>query len=277
MIGLERPYPWEKKVTVCIAAIYDTYDESRYQQGIILCTDWLSSSPLGQSETSLKERVLKPGWYCLTAGTKSEILATLSHLKREFRSAEEINETNVVNIVRTALNARKREKSEEYTQGKYGLSYADFLSFGKEKLPPELFRESFIEIGRINLECELIIAGFTDGFPCLVESDRKCRVHVREAFAVIGEGGILASAALLQREQTDSSRFGYTLYSVYEAKKYVEHVTTVGKFTSITVFSPDGTKRLSRAAKDELEEKYKKYGPRDVPYKISIEANLYAD
>jgi hypothetical protein len=60
----ERPWPWERSVTVCIAA---TCVESRknVEQRIVLCTDWRASSAIGYSDTMLKQKLLPHTMRCL--------------------------------------------------------------------------------------------------------------------------------------------------------------------------------------------------------------------
>lgn len=261
-------------MTVCIAAVCDRYRDDRK---IILCTDWQVSTPLGRADTKLKQRSLSTKWICLTAGIESEILSLLKLLKTRFISCS-VDETTATTLVGDALLERKKEKINEYLHGQYGIGYDDFLSFGKDKFPPELFRRAFAEISEISLGADLVIAGFAGKFPVLLETDGKAKISVKEDFSVIGEGSYLAMSSLLQREYTDIFNFNRALYCVYEAKKYAERVASVGEYTSIAVLSSDGTqKNVNRETRDVLEERFLEYGPKKVAKDIDIGSNIYSD
>src|SRR5438552_3725069 len=112
-------------MTVCIAAVCE---ENSDDPKIILCTDRKVSSALGSAETMLKSRIIGTRWRCLTAGKDTDILSLLRLLKNHFMSPSNIDETNVLSLVRNALNERKKEKADEIIQGKFGIPYTDFLA-----------------------------------------------------------------------------------------------------------------------------------------------------
>jgi 20S proteasome alpha/beta subunit len=244
--------------------------ETKGNYRIVLCTDWRVSGPLGSAETKLKLRALPRGWYCLTAGTESEINCIVPKLREELSTASEVNETNITSLVRNVLNNRKKEKIDEFIRGRYGISYDDFLGFGKEKFPTDVHREAILSLSEINIDCSLIVAGFCSGFPMIVETTDKCRVLVREDFATIGEGSYLAQSVLLQRRHIDTKELGLTIYTVYEAKKYAEEVSSVGKQTTVAVIYPDDPRLdIKGEGMESLAEKFKKYGPQPIPPTIS--------
>lgn len=243
----ERPYPWEIDVTVCIAA---TCDAATDDPKIVVCFDRKMSSSLGSPEVGLKLRSLVPNrWRCLTSGTETDILATVRLLERSLIRAdggqpEGIDEAKFLPATRAALNERKREKTEEYIQGKYGISCESFLANGRTQLPEDLFRHSVAEIEMIRIEAEFIIVGYLLGFPALIRTDTKCGASIRENFVAIGEGAYLAQASLLNREQRDLNSLGETIYGVFEAKKFAEGAPTVGKATGVSIFHKDGTQEF---------------------------------
>ena len=71
-LQVKRPYPWERDMTVCIAAACRDGSGPK----IVLCTDKKSSSSLGSAETARKAVKLAMNWWCLTAGTEADILAS---------------------------------------------------------------------------------------------------------------------------------------------------------------------------------------------------------
>jgi hypothetical protein len=93
---------WERRdVTVCIAAVTAELDRK-----IILCTDEKASSALGSSET-LKIRPAG-NFQCLVSGTDTDIVAVMRLLRRSL-AAPEIDETNLLPAVRSALFQKKRK------------------------------------------------------------------------------------------------------------------------------------------------------------------------
>jgi 20S proteasome alpha/beta subunit len=253
-------------MTVCIAA----GASHEKDKALVLCTDWRVSSPLGSAETKLKQILLRDSWWCLTSGKESDIAAVVKLLTRKMDSTQTIDETNIVGIVRDALNARKKEKTNELIQGRYAISYDDFLSFGKDKLPADIHREAIMAIADLDLGCSLIVAGFDGAWPFIMETNERCRVFVREDFAVIGEGTFLAQSALFQRELMDAIRLPETIYCVYEAKKYAERVNSVGPVTTITiVFSDGSTKDVSDERIEYLARCYARLGPQKMYGQVS--------
>jgi 20S proteasome alpha/beta subunit len=264
---------WERRnMTVCIAAACQSEGKGR----IILCTDWKISGALGSAETKLKMRNFGQMWLCLTAGSEPDINAIIKIFRDEFTKLEvakaTIDDVAAVTLTRATLAQRKRDKVNELTQAQYALSYDDFLSFGKDKLPSDLHREALLSIRDLKLGTDCILAGFEPaGFSHLIRADSDGRVSVHEEFAVVGEGGYLAQSVLLHRQHSDTHDLSRALYAVYEAKRYAEGAASVGKYTSFLILSPDGGRvRITSAGKLFLEEQYKKFGPKDVPSAFDI-------
>lgn len=173
-------------MTVCLAAacLWEAHDLDN--QAIVLCTDLKMSGPLGSAEIALKQRVLVKGWHALTSGSEAEIEALLSTLADSFKEAAIIDDSNISKIVSDALLARKRQKSTEFIIGKFAMSYDDFINLGKDKLPPDIFRDAVSQIANLQLP-EFIIAGFDDNFTLICQTSSSATVSIREGFAVIGE------------------------------------------------------------------------------------------
>jgi hypothetical protein len=176
------------------------------------------------------------------------------------------------------LLARKREKATEFTTGKYGLTYDDFLALGKDKLPNEVFRDATIRISTIDLRAEFIIVGFPGGQPLLCQTTADGQVNIREEFAVIGEGAVLATAALLQRAHMDTSQLDDAVYNVYEAKKLAESVPSVGETTSLIVLTPNGGWRIINDQGEKfLEAQYRKFGPKSAIGLVPFDPAIHLD
>src|ERR1700722_9320835 len=200
-IRSDRPPIGERsKMTVCIAA---TCRMASADPQLILCTDWKTSSALGSAETHFKQRILRPDgtWHALTSGTESDILPLIQCLKNEFnKDGIRVDDTNITGLIRNAILNRKKEKSDEYIISRFGMTYDDFVAIGKSKFPDDLFRSTITRIGDIQINAELVVAGFNGSFPVLCETNQRGEVKIREDFAVAGEGGYLATAVLLHRK-----------------------------------------------------------------------------
>ena len=77
-LPIKRPYPWEREMTVCIAAICT--DEGEHK--VVLCTDTRIGGDLGSSEAFLKEIGIGNGWYCLISGDEGGHLGDLALVSR---------------------------------------------------------------------------------------------------------------------------------------------------------------------------------------------------
>jgi 20S proteasome alpha/beta subunit len=200
-------------MTVCIAAVCDWWRGSK----IILCSDWKGSGILGSSEGHMKIRPLGIEWYCLFSGPEPEALGLYSILKKNFKDTK-IDETNIMSTLQSSVEERKNQKSADFVGSKFGISYNDFLSIGKEKFPAKIFEDAFAMIGNILVGADAIIAGFVAGDPfiCRISSDGT--TSIRDGFTAIGEGSPLARSALLHRGMQEDTPLIPALYSVYEAK-----------------------------------------------------------
>lgn len=256
-------------MTICIAAAANVASPER--RAIIFCSDTRMSGALGTAELRRKDYMLRAGWICLMSGNENDILALVPLLNRSFQEPEMIDETNVCQLVRNALNRRKREKVEELVQGRYGLSYDDFLRTGKTNFPEVEFRITMSDISNMRLNACCLIGGFAAGVPSILQSDENCSVSIRENFATIGEGSHLATAMLLHRGHHEVDVLERALYNVYEAKKLAENVTSVGKLTAITILYEDNRWNMLTVTdqpKDILEQKFNLFGPRPRPIPV---------
>lgn len=158
-------------MTISIAA--ECLLADRNESCIVLCTDWETSSVFGNAESHFKQRWIYGQWYGLPSGQELDILALVTLLKSHFKAEAKIDETNVTAIIRNALRVRKNEKADALIGAKYGLTYADFISVGKDKFPPELYRDALSEISSLSLRAEFVIAGFYGNRPFLCNQQRR--------------------------------------------------------------------------------------------------------
>lgn len=258
-------------MTVCIAAVCRTDAGPR----VVLCTDQKAGSALGSAETALKQRTLGRNWISLTAGSESGIEALISVYRAQLNKMGQPNRQNIDEVIRAPISQRKRQLAEEYVQAKLAVSYEYFLDQGREKLPPDMFNDIIRSIASLNLDADFVIAGFISGFPDIYSVNSKGMVCATDEFAVAGEGGYLASAALLRRGQNNILTLEQTLYNVYEAKKYAEAVGSVGKSTVLSVLAPERSDMMTISVYTELAEMFSKYGPQSLPNDIKLTAPYF--
>jgi 20S proteasome alpha/beta subunit len=184
-----------RDVTVCIAAITKLGDG---QKGIVLCADWKRGGMMGSSETSLKVHKIGERFHVLTAGDEAEVNAVVPLLRHSFLTAASIDETNIADLVRSALTKRKRAKADELIRGQYGVDYDTFVSSWQNSLPPELYRDAMLFVRDMRVDADFIIAGFygPHRIPIVIDTDASGRVHIREDFTAIGEATYVAQSVL---------------------------------------------------------------------------------
>ncbi|MBZ0261312.1 MAG: hypothetical protein K8F90_12020 [Hyphomicrobiales bacterium] len=267
-LNLER-----RKVTICIAGASAVNSDAAC---IILCTDWLVSNEIGGSEVMLKQRVLPKGFFCLPSGEEGYMQALMALFRTHILKVDKtFYDDHILKAAKQALFERKQQIADEFIKARYGMSYEDFYSSGLAKMPPDLFREAMSNIKHLDLKTDCVLAGFTDKFSILIETNSLGSAIIKEEFAAVGSGSALATASLMHRQYTDVDPFGKCLYAIYEAKKYSERVGSVGRKTMISILYPDGSsRRLAQEAYKVLEDQYKEYGPREVPYTIDIDPKL---
>lgn len=262
-------------MTICIAAICESAAKS---PKIVLCSDTKGSSHLGTTYQAFKEDNLGDYWNCLAAGLEDECIAIVAILRRIFIAKDVIDETNIVPLIREGLQQRKIEKADELILGKWGMSYAAFRK-AKAEFPDALFERDMLEVANITLAADFIIAGFLeDGFPMILETDRNAVVKIRENYCVIGEGAYLAQSGLMHRDHSEHDTLARTLYSVFEAKKYAQRISTVGPETRITIhgFESPPPQTLSEKGEAHLADLFERHGPRPLIEEdhVSVPADL---
>lgn len=267
-------YLERRPVTVCIAATCMV--EKKYK--VVMCTDWKISSALGNADTKLKQKRMGAGWFLLTAGEDGEINAIERILSKKMlaQSASKLplDDTTVPTLVRDALAERKKQKIDDHIRGQYGMTYEEMIDLGHTKLPSDIYREAMYFVRDLSIEADFIVAGFSSGYPLLIQTEGATKVNIKDLFAVAGEGGYLAQSVLLNRGHMDVNSLERTLYCVYEAKIYSEGATSVGKTTAIQILNDDGSvDYFNNKGLEALAEQYKSFGPRKIesPKKLDPE------
>lgn len=236
-----------------------------------MCTDMLLSSGLGGAEVMLKQRLLPNSFYLLPAGDEAEIYLFLNELRKVIPlGTSKPHDDEMLQMVRKAIGNRKYAKAEDYVMQSYGLSYEEFLASGRSRFPDDIYKQVLMDIRGIDLGMEGIITGFNAyDYALIIEFDSRGQTSIREDWATVGSGSLLASASLSHRQQVDVRDPRQSLYIVYEAKKYAERVGSVGKQTTLNILAPSGeVRRITPEIKEALDGLFKKLGPQPIPVEI---------
>ena len=233
---------------------------------------------LGTAEVSFKQISIGKGWTVMAAGDSTEINALRNLYRNHILGVTSIDKTNVVSVMQAPLHARKRQKIEQLIQGRVGISYDDFLQFGREKLSETVFRGVSDEIDRMTLGAEVILVGFIDKLPWILSGAANGTIKIHENFTSIGEGSYLAQSSLMQRNCIDTMKLPEMTYLVYEAKRNAETVASVGRLTTLQVQGANGLRKyMNSKGLDHLSDHYDKLGPQKINGSFSFPDEFYFD
>ena len=272
-LPVRRPFPWERDMTVCIAAICTDSGEHK----IVLCTDTRIGGDLGSSEGFLKEIAIGGGWYCLIAGDEGDILAISRLYRAEFlKASSDLRFDTLGTHLQAPMFKRKAMLADEYTRLHHAMSYEDFLNTGKDRLPDDIFRESSYEIKNLRLNAEVIVAGILHEAGEIHWSDSKGKIRAAANFAAVGSGEYLAASSLLQRNQNSAMSLATTLFNVYEAKRLAQKVGSVGPYSMLSVLTKAGkAETVAKTIRDQLDGLCSEYGSKPVPIGLKLEGSLF--
>ena len=260
-------------VTICIAAMCN--DGHPDGKCLICCTDWRATSELGTTDMFHKQAPLFHGFVCLLAGDTSEATLVSRLMKAKFMAANSVDETNVVDLVKQSLYARRAQRRNALAQQRFGIDHDEILKIGKDKLPPEHLSRYLDMAATIRLESEFVVAGMTQNDDFILETTSACDVVMPSNFGCAGEGEFLARSSLLHREIDHLTPVDTALYYVFEAKKAAERVKSVGTTTLLTLLYKDGRDLRVRFDKmEELDRLYRAYGPQRVPRNLKLPEGL---
>lgn len=249
-------------MTLCIGAA------CRSEQGkpqLVFCSDHKIGNWAAQAEIGFKFRWVTYNWPALIAGD----LARAEELTTTFKtclSKVDLSPSNMFDAMKAAGSAFREKLAEELVMKKLSVPYS-YLRQNKSRFPSATVYDIYTQIGQIDSEAELIMGGFLDEQGVIFVVGRDCSVSFREHFAAIGTGAQVAEPALFQREQQKYNGLEETIYHTYEAKRLGEIADTVGKKTSIIIFSqaekpeePVQLKTVTPEGFTILERKYQELG-----------------
>lgn len=210
--ALERKKPqplkhnlrYARAVTVCIAVVCQEDGNPR----IVLCSDSrLDYAELGSTNTTCKLDVLGHGWCVQMAGHWSGIQEWTRILKGRIQKAP---------------GPIASHKMAEYCQWSIG-------QFAKSSLYQN------------DQDYQLLISGFDSGNPVILKAGiylQGTKVETAYELSAIGEGEIIGSAMLRQRQCHAGMPLSYVAYLAYEAKRASEKCGSVGHVTALAVQAP---------------------------------------
>lgn len=236
--------PWERDMTVCIAARCLTKDSKHC---IVTVSDTKLSTGVYSGEmTTLKLRTLSDNWKCLVAGTFAHHVPLVRHITNDLRGCKQSYD-DIVRICTGAFIAENKRLAEETILSPYGLTLDEFIS-SREKLGESIFERTWGDIGRIKIECQLLVCGFDSAEQphiLIVENPEGDRVGFTTncdfpGFASIGSGSYLADSTLYAIHQHSVRSVEETIYATTLAKFTAESASDVGEETYVRAILPDG-------------------------------------
>ena len=263
-------------MTLCVAAACQDRGKSR----VVIATDWKASAGIATAEIQDKLYWITDDIPVLIAGTVTRAIELKDTYKQYLEAVAaaqpspiQIKPQDLSDFIKEPIKLFRRKLAEEYVSKKFGMNYDSFrTAVGKDEIPESVAIETFADLAKIDLECQLIIIIFSDGQPFIFRVDSDGTVENCEHFATIGSGSYIAEGVLYQRTHEDSMPLGPTVYQVFEAMKLGSIAPDVGKEHTINVLYPPGELRktvvgeaLTDRAQTFLERQFKKFGPK--PFK----------
>lgn len=191
-------------MTVCIAA---TYRHDFRKRGFVICTDGrLDGDEWGHADTGIKVHCVGHNCFALMSGhwhTVRDLCAAIEEDQRQLfvhKTPEDL-----LSRIRKSMNA---------------------------------FSASILCSGRV----EILVTGFVDHVPIMIRGELepgKWSANTTHDLDAIGEGSF-ASLMMLRHRAYDPVNISmeHALYTVYEAKRFSESVSSVGPKTRLTLHWP---------------------------------------
>lgn len=224
-------------MSVAVAAIaYNLSLDKR--PTIVLCSDTrLSYAHSGSNELGVKLLPVGWGWLAQLAGDPGAARDAIARVSKAFDS---ITDPTRMSQVLDAIQAGIDDYKES-----------------------PLFRPDAIE---------LLFSGFVGNSPMLLHLEPSLQLRDPSHHCAIGEGAIAATLMLNYRGRAVGSTTDNAIYCVYEAKRFAESITSIGRTSFLLVQTP--TKNISRervtcafvgsSGLARLDTYYEQYGPQPI-------------
>jgi hypothetical protein len=256
-------------MTLCTAALcaHDVDDGARAS----ISFDTRVETFAAGADVGFKWEAVAQRWSLLFAGTVHAAKELANLYRAALRTTEKmIDGESVLSVLQTPADKFRAIEAERLTQKRHGMSYDDFLTYGKERLPEDLFRQTSYDVASQDMSVELILIGYYDNrFRLFKLSDG--RVTSCTGFAVIGSGSYIAEPCFYQREHKEYDSVGKAVYTQYEAQTLGSIAPGVGKRFSIAVleYVPDQERVVPKVLLEHdgmkiMEGYFKKWGPKPV-------------
>jgi hypothetical protein len=264
--------PWEDDMTLCIAAACLENGEPR----IVMASDFRVETEWTSADASFKMSWFTRKWPVLFAGNVASAREVINAYATSLGEAELTDATLYDQLRRPAQN-HKLMLCEHHVKMKLGMSYSEFVEYGKTSLSESVFQETEYEIANLNLGCDLIACGFvsperSDHFYTsrvfTIGTHGEVRQH--DNFATVGSGGVIAESVFFQRTLTRFAPLERTIYVVYEAMKLSNIAPGVGRIINMVVLEPttDGagvwSRIVGRDGYKHQQELFLKYAPKTL-------------
>lgn len=261
-------------MTLCIAAV------CQRDRRIVIATDWKAGTDEAAAENEDKLYWVTDSISVMIAGVISRAVELKDTYRQLFAWMNQqippviATSDNISDMLKRGMANYRRKRADEYTHNKLALSHKAFLeAVGKSQVPRSVAVETFAEIAKLELECELIITFFDRDKNAFAYKVNDCGIELCNNFAAIGTGSTIAEATLYQRKQEARMRIATTVYNVFEAMELGSISPTVGAEHTINILRAPNTKSetvrstMTEPTSDAytvLEEAFKTFGPKKL-------------
>jgi len=240
-------------MTLCISAACNHYDDP----ALVLVSDTRSLSSSREWGLSISsenaEKMREIGKFqALVAGDPTEadsLLAQCAEAIEKFSCKEsgpdsDLHYDDLFRGLRLGAGRRMKQIQDHFIamNSPFG-GIDDFLARGKASLPELQYRDLWMDIQRLHLNSEVIVAGFHGDDVVMVKIDTKGSTHWMDQYAVIGTGSAEALAFLAQNHFDETKiKLEDCLLRLVEALEFAGIANnTVGSFKRTGVFFRDGS------------------------------------
>jgi len=205
-------------------------------------------------------------WCVLIAGIASSAHSLITTIRQTI-NPKQITKRNIEDEIVRAVQNHRDKLTDRYVRTRHDVSFEHFRTHRNE-FDAGQWRETWANIKKINLDCQLIICTFIKKEPFMFQVEDDGHVWRDENFLAIGTGSTIANSILCFRRQNEDLYVPDTAYNVFEATQFAKKSKTpgVGKIHAFSVLYPGKKqKRLRPSGIRQLRKYFEKYGPHDVP------------